>query len=251
MRYMIIPDIHGKQKWKEPATSHLAGGEPVVFLGDYVDGFVISDQQMLDTLADVILLKEQYPEMVTLLLGNHCFPYLSKEWMCSGNRPSVWLPLNALYKDNLHLFQLAHQVGNTLFVHAGLTQGWLDYNKVLINGQLRYNNVLAGGNDPTTIEDFLQEHTFADLLNMLFHSPERKLLWQVSKMHGGWDYYDSPIWVRPTKLLQDCIHDLNQVVGHTHMEQVATEKSLYVENASITFTDTMDHYTWQPLIMEL
>lgn len=234
-QYLVVPDQHGRNKWQGPAKEHLAAGKPIICLGDYFDSFNLSDQDILDNFIDNILLKEQYPELVTLLLGNHDFPYLNSMWSCSGNRQSQWFALNSLLKQHLHLFQLAHQVKDTLFVHAGLTTDWLKYNRILIERQLG-----------ETIEEYITRWNYADLLNHLFLSVERPLLWQVSRVHGGWEAYDSPIWVRPSQLLNSLPENLKQVVGHTTMREVTT-----LDGGAITFTDCMESKNWQPLILEI
>lgn len=232
MKYCVIPDVHGRDKWKAPVKAFLDNEEGmVIFLGDYNDAFGISDEDMVNNFTDIILLKETYPDRVILLLGNHCFPYISPIYSCSGNRESIWDALHLLYTTNLHLFQLAYQVGRTLFVHAGLSRAWLAYNKVLIDRQL------DGA-----------EYNYADMLNVLFCGPERALLYHVGRVHGGYDYCDGPVWVRPSQLLNDLPPNLHQVVGHTHMPKPKMET---VGDSSVLFTDSMAMKDWQPLILDL
>jgi len=234
MKYLAIPDVHGRDKWKAPCKAfreeHPDGF--IIFLGDYNDAYGISDEDMVNNFADIILFKEQNPSSVILLLGNHCFPYLSHHYSCSGNRHSIWNALHLLYTANLHLFQLAYQDGNTLFVHAGLAKNWLEYNSVLIERQV-------GGH---------ADINYAGMLNSLFNSPERALLYQVGRVHGGYDAYDGPLWVRPSQLLNDLPLNLHQVVGHTHMPHVVKEER---GDSSVTFTDCMGNADWQPLIIDL
>ena len=241
MKYLVISDIHGRTIWKEPVLAFLDRETAgiVVFLGDYNDSWDVSDKQMVDNFIDVILVKEQYPERVILLLGNHCFPYISGFYSCSGNRKSIWAVLNILYKANLHLFQMAYQVGNTLFTHAGLSTGWLEYNKVAIEVQL--------GEETGEI---LEHSNYAFILNYLFRSPMRQALWQVSKTSGGSDWYDGPLWVRPKDLWIQMPRNLDQVVGHTQVKQVSTQHN-HLSNSSLTMTDTMANVDWEPLLLDL
>lgn len=237
MDVLVIPDIHGRDKWRLPAQEFLAGSQgEVVFLGDYNDAYDVEDLPMLENFLDVLLLKLQFPDKVTLLLGNHCFPYLSAYFNCSGHRKSLWEPLHLLYTHE-GPFQVAKQVGNTLFVHAGISGGWLRYNRQAIE--------LTCGIE---LDAYLEHHSYADLLNLIYRL-DRKLLWQVSKRHGGWDYHDSPLWVRPQDLTGDLLPGIHQVVGHTHMKEVAIHASPC--GGSVTFTDCMGNADYTPYILTL
>ncbi len=238
MKVLCIPDVHGRDKWKDPCKAFLEEEEGIIiFLGDYVDAYGISDDDMINNLADIILLKQTYPDRVILLLGNHDFPYINSRYSCSGNRPRIMLALSGLYRSNLNLFQMAYQVHNTLFVHAGLTTDWLDYNNVLIERQL-----------VKTLPEYLEDNTYADLLNMLFQGPERSILYHVSGIHGGYDYWDGPVWVRPSQLIQGLPQGLSQVVGHTHVPKTTVVAH---GEQTVTFTDCMATADWEPLILEL
>ena len=49
--------------------------DKVVFLGDYVDSFTISNIASYENLKDIIRLKKRDPNKVVLLLGNHDIQY--------------------------------------------------------------------------------------------------------------------------------------------------------------------------------
>ena len=76
---IIIPDIHGRNFWKEAIKGH--EDEEIVFLGDYVDPYSslenVDTWNGLDSLSEVIDFKKAHPDNVTLLLGNHDLSYLS------------------------------------------------------------------------------------------------------------------------------------------------------------------------------
>jgi hypothetical protein len=244
MKHLVIPDVHGRDKWKEPTLAFLSQEQDgvVVFLGDYLDSFDVQDAPMMDNFKDIIDLKKANHHRVKLLLGNHCFPYISRYYSCSGNRNSIWNQANQLYTHNLDLFQVAYQVKDTLFVHAGLSSGWLEHNRNQIETKL--------GEE---IESWLQlrrEADYAELLNSLFNSSQRSLLWQVGPRSGGYDHYDSPIWCRPMELVKDTIPGLHQVVGHTHVQQ-NTKVPGFGKGSFITMTDTMGNDNWEPLILDL
>lgn len=76
---IIIPDIHGRDFWKEPVYENL-GQEPIIFWGDYLDPYEdeqIAPWEVFPQFEKIVWLKEKHPDQVTLLLGNHDIHYLS------------------------------------------------------------------------------------------------------------------------------------------------------------------------------
>ena len=76
IRICYIGDIHGKSVWKnfikDPAI------DLFVFVGDYVDedmGMIISDEEMIENLQDIIEFKRKNMGSVILLKGNHDLSY--------------------------------------------------------------------------------------------------------------------------------------------------------------------------------
>ena len=67
--------------------------------------------------------------------------------------------------------------------------------------------------------DTLSTDTVVELLNALLDTQRgQQLLWQASPDNGGVDLYDSPLWVRPVRLLDDGLPSgWMQVIGHTEV----------------------------------
>ena len=60
--------------WKEmPYTQY----DQIVFVGDYVDSFDISNVRILDNLKKILFFKKALPDKVVLLIGNHDIQYLN------------------------------------------------------------------------------------------------------------------------------------------------------------------------------
>ena len=94
---IIVPDIHGRQFWRHIAQEY-AGKEHIVFLGDYLDpyrdeGFTSDDA--FTGLQDIMQLKKEYPDNITLLLGNHDLHYLHEEM--AGSRYDEFIHTNRHY----------------------------------------------------------------------------------------------------------------------------------------------------------
>ena len=115
-RYMtifVVPDLHGRTYWQEPAQQFLDSHGPtdqVVFLGNCVDSFEVSNEQQLNNFTDIIAFKKSDPERVVLLLGNHCFQYLNLSRVrLFGFNEDLCPSLHVCYKLHSDLFQVAHQ----------------------------------------------------------------------------------------------------------------------------------------------
>lgn len=86
MRIRVIGDVHGKSWWKS-LVKDIDEVDMIVFLGDYVDSYNISDEQIINNLLDIIEFKKSYEDKVILLLGNHEYNYISPYiGYCSGYR---------------------------------------------------------------------------------------------------------------------------------------------------------------------
>lgn len=270
---MSIGDIHGRNSWK----NHIFGSEKdydywrrdiehgihefmsdqypnleafdkIVFVGDYVDSFTVSNIDMLRNLEEIIHFKKIYPEKVVLLLGNHDIQYFVPNQICSGYRPEMKYDFEKLFRDNLDLFQICYYLeskyvsGNTLrtlWTHAGVTQGWLRTakNSTIFNPKYRF------------YEEF-KDMEFArvdEFLNKLweFQHPH---LFDVDSASGGMSQWAGPLWVRPSILRFENLEGYDQIVGHTPMRTVMEFPSpdLSVESNPekidiLTFIDCLEH----------
>lgn len=139
VRYLILPDVHGRGFWKNPVKEVLQGDGHIVFLGDFHDPYpweFDSDdmgylRRSVDQLKEIIDLKKQNPERITLLLGNHDCGYAISDDICSSRMDrSHRRELEKLFQENRELFQLAEECDiagkHFIFSHAGIHKGWVN-----------------------------------------------------------------------------------------------------------------------------
>lgn len=223
LKYIIIPDVHGRTFWRDVVTKYLNEDVTFIFLGDYLDSYGyenIKDKDAYQGLLDIIEYKKQYPNKFILLLGNHDLHYLTDT--CRGSRwDLVHSKRNAaVFKDNAALFQMTYSDEidgkKFFFSHAGITKGWI------------YDNHKAFDiHVPDKFEDFeINDWTELPEFNRMLwsYNDQEKLfdtLGDVSFYRGGSKSSGSIVWadyhehLRPAEQLPGII----QVFGHTQQEK--------------------------------
>lgn len=206
-KWIIIPDVHGRQFWRSAVRGHEE--EKIIFLGDYVDPYAweeILPGEAFKELRDIIAFKEEHPDNVVLLLGNHDLGYLDPS-ICTCRRDSYRVEkIGREFEDNLDLFDIVHiedvDGGKVLFSHAGIAENWIKHRSKLVG----------------KMNGFRPEH-----LNEMLHGnqDDRERLFlalaDVSWYRGGLDKVGSPVWadveeyLNGERLLGGYLH----IFGHT------------------------------------
>lgn len=239
MKIITIGDIHGRNIWKTFADiNHLLKAEPnaagfgpfepeydkYVFLGDYLDSFDKDNKTILENLLEIIKFKSLYPNNVILLLGNHDIEYLlNKPWLpkknaISGFRPEMHYDLYEILNTNSHLFQLAFQIDNYLWTHAGVHFGWYHYIFAKAIKDFNWNDL--------SIAEQLNE-AFNIKLDCIFH---------VGFYRGGSKKVGGPLWIDKKLIDRKPLKNINQIVGHNPVKNIDTYK---INNGTITFCDVL------------
>lgn len=195
MKALIIPDLHLRGFWKEAVKKW---NDPIIFLGDYVDSYSYEwdkDEQMpnpVDYLLEVINFKDCNPDRVTLLIGNHDESYIHEGLDASRHNYSLHDKLHQVFEEDIDYFQIAQQIDDTLFTHAGVSKDWLKRH------------------------DLKLPETDADIyLNEIYKvSPE--IFWEMSWERGGWSQTGSPIWHDVREF--DVEEEHTNIFGHTQLK---------------------------------
>lgn len=145
---LIIPDVHARSFWKQAIEEKLNEVDKVILLGDYVDPYPeegFTRKNAIATLEEVIKLKQENPDKVILLLGNHCMQYVNRRFDTRSRFDSSnAYKIMEIFKSHRSLFKLAHEetIANKrfLFTHAGLMMTWYERFKDLI-GDLTVDNL--------------------------------------------------------------------------------------------------------------
>lgn len=270
MKIISIGDIHGRNTWKLSLFGSLQGFtdwqlehkegisefmsdqypysqyDKIIFIGDYVDSFTVSNGDMKRNLEEIVLVKSAMPDRVILLLGNHDVQYVTNRF-CSGYRAEMAYDLREIFTQNRELFQIAYLHQNettkrkTLWTHAGVAQPWLDTAKSeVLDETYRFREFFTQAN----------EMPLDEFLNQLWEF-EVTALFDVDSDAGGRAPISGPLWIRPRRLQLNAIEGYDQVVGHTPQEAIVVLSTAKITNPdSIYLIDCLEHGSGQTLVKE-
>lgn len=203
---LIIPDVHGRDFWRDAIPYIEEGKTDIIFLGDYVDPYPsekISQDKAFETLLEIIDLKKKYTERITLLLGNHDLGYINPEiCMCRHDFLNGQKITDTLF-ENKDCFEIICEKEYNgieyIFSHAGITKEW----EKMVSEEFIYemNNIWHSGKN---------SDRFPEL--------EAKLS-IVGYSRGGWYKTGSVVWADLRESAYDpAYQNKRQIFGHTMMK---------------------------------
>ena len=193
MKLLIIPDIHGRDFWKEPCQ-HIDEFDKVVCLGDYHDPYPqqvsqdISRHMLRDEFVPFV---EKHKDKFVCLFGNHDGNYIVGDMANRIDFHHKEEIRNLLKRLDL---QLIYEVDGYLFSHSGVLPSWMSNNFSI-----------------------LDEHEVVDCLkNVQFWDPA---LLDVSPYRGGYSRCGSCIW-GDVREYSDAYQYIKwyQIFGHTQLQ---------------------------------
>ena len=196
-KILVVPDVHGRKFWHK-AKEMIDNVDKVVFLGDYLDPYSyegITFEDAVQEFKDILNFKEQNPDKVVLLVGNHDMHYIRLDFMnCSRLNMSRRQEIHDLYTKHIDKFELIYPVSTYLFSHAGIYLDWITKHK--LSAEEIFN-----------FKDFIEHHW--------------ETLEDVSYARGGYDPVGSCVWADIRESIQnELFPGFRQIVGHTQMESM-------------------------------
>lgn len=215
-RYLIIADLHCRSIWKDIVAKEGDSCNKIIFLGDYLpprhDIKLDDPTDACGFLYEVLDYKDQNPDKVILLRGNHdcqvlgyhwaeCYPkaHPKVEEYCRTNDVKNWFLNNTQWVYNI-------PDTNIICSHAGVGEYFLKNVKTH----------LFGNNPPKEYSDLW-------LINQINSIEPCELF----AFNGGWwdtngDSITQPCtWIRPESLINCAIKNIVQIVGHTPVSHIA------------------------------
>jgi predicted phosphodiesterase len=221
MKIIAIPDLHGKDCWKQIDPARF---DKVIFIGDYVDAKDGKTREVIiQNLTSILAFKNQFPEKVVLLLGNHDIQYLHyPDHRCSGFDADIQSQLTRIFNENKSEFQIAWQRGNHLFVHAGVSRRYFAWLGAMVDEKMKYDG----------------EMSIAHYLNRL-HESKPNLVCVCGATRGGLYPYGGPLWADITETRFDHLDGYHQIVGHSRVLDMHTSTRPGDNDSSITYIDVL------------
>ena len=187
MKIVVFGDIHGRLEWYDVVQQE--NPDLTIFLGDYVSTHEgISADQQCGNLEDILNFKQEYPDKVILLRGNHDMQHLGYDWAeCSGLNKIVRDWMMTIKDRFLEMTQWVHVQDGIVFSHAGVSKVWMQ------------NVGLDKVEDINTLE------------------PSEKFGFWPCKLsdYSGNSATQPPTWIRPWTLIGYSFGEYTYVVGHT------------------------------------
>lgn len=192
MKVLTIPDDHSRGFWKDVVDKW---DGYIIFLGDYVDPYDYEwddkEPDVIQNLLDVLNFKDKNPDRVCLLIGNHDESYMHKGLDASRHNYALHDQIHQIFEEDKDYFQIAKQIDDTLFTHAGVSTAWLKRHGLTL---------------PKTDADVF--------LNEIYNTTP-DIFWEMSWERGGWYSTGSPIWHDIREF--DVEPDFFEVFGHTQL----------------------------------
>jgi hypothetical protein len=242
MKYVTIGDVHGHNNWKNAVykldddTRELGDClldftiDKVIFVGDYVDDWKLTNTEILNNLKEIIQLKKDYPDNVILLMGNHDVAYLHHDEKITGHRAEMGTDLYQIFHENRELFQLAYQVNDVIWTHAGIHRGWWKF----------YALPVIEGYAGTRFNEFLGDcKNVADYLNLMYNF-NYDPIFMCGKARGGTHNVGGPLWADKYETYHKPLDGYHQIVGHTRVNRVLEFD--FPKNTKMTYVDCMDNF---------
>jgi hypothetical protein len=251
IKYLIIPDVHGRTFWKEPVKYVLENTDAkIIFLGDYLDFYKDEfietyhldddnenywecyDKLRNDTIEnfrEIINFKKNNADRISLLLGNHDCGYAISKYICESRMDKKnYRIISRLFYDNRELFQLADEAyindKHFIFSHAGINKKYAEH---CFNEEVNEDNVVK------LFNKYYQEENYGILDSLGMYSYFRG-------RYGG--RYGSLIWAdaREWFVGDEDISLKNEaygfsVVGHTMLSEPRIDEDF-------AFLDTMQAF---------
>jgi hypothetical protein len=216
MKTLVLGDTHGRSFWK--LITHKEKPDRVIFIGDYFDSFEIPGLDQIQNFKEIIEYKEKAECEVIMLIGNHDYHYMPGiTEQFSGYQHNLAPSIQFVLDNNKHHLQMAYQMGEFLFTHAGVSSefmdsvfgstGWtVETLEADLNEQFKYKPLTFGFGMAVDITKALYLDEYGD------------------------NREQSPIWIRPRSLMAANRETLRkqviQVVGHTQVTTMTGQEKM-------------------------
>lgn len=249
MKYLIVPDVHGRDFWVKPVQEALNNDNiKIIFLGDYLDPYPDEFEKHVDykelafeQFKYILKLKNDYPNKITLLLGNHDASYAISTKICDCRRDyQRFSSIRELFHLNKDKFSLLTEVKQNdkrfIISHAGLSLEWLK--QANMQGFTKENIVdyLNNKYELMVNSDNPEENEFAYDLGM------------CSYYRGGYNKVSSIVWADICEFVFGNLEYIDyQIFGHTraYSKPIVCEKFAMLDCSKVFYLNEDGTITYE------
>lgn len=226
----IVPDVHCRDFYKPVLDIK---DKPVIFLGDYMDPYVnegFTDKHGIKNLQEIIDFARNNKN-VTLLVGNHDCSWIWDALRWERTSYLYYKELHQLYRDNIDLFTSCIRLKDTLFTHAGVSDGWIDH----INNMLEYKKSSLRLNQDNVVmyidNEFRNELLREGSVRRGMSSPYLESpIFDIGAVRWGDSTYGGPFWDDIREYQDPEGWTIKQIFSHTQLDK--TGSSITVGNGT-------------------
>lgn len=262
MKILCIPDIHGRNFWRQIIADNIGKVDKIIFLGDYLDPYQEEIEEnpelmeceyfgdsknLLSMLNDIVSLKKNEPDRYILLTGNHTDSYIwSKFHAATRTDYKNWEKYHKFFLENLEYFNLVWIEDDTIFSHAGISKGWAEK---FIYSFMKYDEGAELEKNSLVFETarVLKDTQLKDFNNYYINS-----LSCISAYRWGNASYGSCEWAdirehvdlikSTTKIIPKGEDGIYQIFGHTQVKSpIITDKWICLDCRKGFIFDTITH----------
>ena len=184
MKIAVISDIHQTVFWKN-IINQINDFDKIIFLGDEFDCWDNQWPLQIKNAQEIVEFKKSCPEKIDLCWSNHATSYFLDE-RCSGYQSEYAAEIKNFFNNNKDLYNPVYIYDNWIFSHAGVSAKWMKYCRI---SELRE-------------------------INQLFREKPNVFKWMGPEGSGN-NAAEGPLWIRPEALINNYVHNFNQIAGHT------------------------------------
>lgn len=144
----------------------------------------------------------------------------------------MWLQLNNLFTQNRNLFQMAFQIKNYLWTHAGVHDDWYKLNI------LEQEYVIRDGVKCEWLE-IDKRGNVADILNFCFEA-KHEPIFDCSFYRKGRAKIGGPLWADKIEIYNKPLNGYHQIVGHSRTNKIEHYNNYSNKDTSVTFVDCIN-----------
>ena len=155
---------------------------------------------------------------VTLLVGNHDCSWIWDALRWERTSYLYYKELHQLYRDNIDLFTSCVRLGDTLFTHAGVSDGWIDN----MNNMLEYKKSSLRLNQDNIVmyidNEFRNELVREGSVRRGMSSQE----FDIGAIRWGDSTYGGPFWNDIREYQDPEGWTIKQIFSHTQLEKTGS-----------------------------